>query len=249
MDQTTCGRIRELLSAYLDGEADLAETAQVQQHLDRCAGCRVWRARAEALTRAVRLTPARSGPDLSDRIVAEYRPRAIDLLRGPIGARTRAACRIALAAVCLVQVVISVLTLTGQDAMGSDHAMPGMSHLDHESAAWNIAVVAGLAWVALRPRKGVGALPLLGAFVLSLTGLCVHDLITGQVGIDRVALHVPVLLGLILSLIVVALHSGPVLPPGFTRRGTTGTSVLAATPVDPPAENRSHPPVARRAAS
>jgi predicted anti-sigma-YlaC factor YlaD len=244
---STCDRIRELLSAYLDGEADLAETAQLQQHLDGCADCRAWRARAEALTRAVRLAPARSGPDLSDRIVAGYRPRAIDVLRGPIGARTRAACRIALAAVCLVQVVISALTLTGQDAM--NHAMPGMSHLDHESAAWNIAVVAGLAWVALRPRKGVGALPLLGAFVLALTGLCVHDLITGQVGAGRVALHVPVMLGLILSLIVVALHSGPMLPPGFTRRGTTGTGVLAATPVDPPAENRSHPPVARRAAS
>lgn len=253
MDPSTssgCENIRELLSAYLDGEADLAETALVQRHLDTCAGCRSWRALAETLTRTVRLTPVATGPDLAARIVPAYRPRRIDVLRGPLGRRVRAIARIALAAVCLIQVVISVLTLAGRDAMGADHAMPGMAHLDHESAAWNVAVVAGLAWVALRPRKGVGVLPLLGAFVLVLSSLCISDLIDGEVGFGRVALHLPVMIGLILSLIVVALHSGPMLPPGFTRRGTTAASTLTATPAEPaaPADSRSHPPVAHRAA-
>lgn len=243
-----CGRIRELLSAYLDGEADPAETALVQDHLAGCAACRAFRRRAEELTRAVRLAPAAAGTDVATAAIAAFRPRRIDVLRGPAGARTRAVARIALGVVCGLQVLIGVLCLTGEDAMR--HSMPGMTHLDHESAAWNIALIAGLGWVAARPRKGIGVLPLLGVFVAALTGLCIADLADGQVGYERVAMHVPAVLGLVLSAIVVALHSGPVLPPGSGARAGTGTAVLpAADEPDAPADTTAHPPVARRAAS
>lgn len=55
---------REALSARLDGEAEPASPAAVDEHLSGCSVCRHWQAEAMTLTRAVRVRPALNTPDL-----------------------------------------------------------------------------------------------------------------------------------------------------------------------------------------
>jgi predicted anti-sigma-YlaC factor YlaD len=59
-----CEVCREALSARLDGEAEPASPAAVDEHLDRCAACRRWEAEAITLTRALRVRAVVDTPDL-----------------------------------------------------------------------------------------------------------------------------------------------------------------------------------------
>ena len=60
MGQTTlhtCDRVRELVSASLDGELTELEGARVQAHLAACTGCRTYAAGAAEASRLLRETP------------------------------------------------------------------------------------------------------------------------------------------------------------------------------------------------
>jgi predicted anti-sigma-YlaC factor YlaD len=52
-----CERMRELLSASLDGELSELDEVRLQDHLVRCAGCRAYAAAADTTARLVRHTP------------------------------------------------------------------------------------------------------------------------------------------------------------------------------------------------
>jgi len=52
-----CDRMRELLSASLDGELSELDEVRLQDHLVRCSGCRAYAATAGATARLVRHTP------------------------------------------------------------------------------------------------------------------------------------------------------------------------------------------------
>jgi predicted anti-sigma-YlaC factor YlaD len=127
--------------------------------------------------------------------------------------------RLALLVVAGVQLTIGVtgllLPLTGGDlahpVVGSVH-LPGMSgHLGNESAAFNIGIGIALGWVAIHPHRSRGPLPLLTAFVVVLAGLSVLDLAVGRVGWDRLAVHLPVVAGLLLTAVLTRLPA-PQLP-------------------------------------
>jgi len=64
-----CEDYQELLSAYLDGEADPGSVRQLDMHLDQCLGCRNWLDRAARVTRLARLTMAEPWPDISAAVV------------------------------------------------------------------------------------------------------------------------------------------------------------------------------------
>jgi predicted anti-sigma-YlaC factor YlaD len=53
----TCDRVRELVSASLDGELTELEGARVQAHLASCTGCRTYAAGAAEASRLLRETP------------------------------------------------------------------------------------------------------------------------------------------------------------------------------------------------
>ncbi|MCD2189838.1 zf-HC2 domain-containing protein [Actinomycetospora soli] len=59
-----CERCREAISAGLDGEAGVRETARAEAHLAGCAACRTWAQLAAVVTRRVRTRPADPAPDL-----------------------------------------------------------------------------------------------------------------------------------------------------------------------------------------
>ena len=64
-----CEDYQELLSAYLDGEADPGAVRQLDMHLDECLACRNWLDRAARVTRLARLNLAEPWPDISEAVV------------------------------------------------------------------------------------------------------------------------------------------------------------------------------------
>jgi predicted anti-sigma-YlaC factor YlaD len=141
----TCTRVRTVLSARLDGEAALDDTAGIDDHLAGCPACRDWLALAEQVTRAVRVQPV-DVPDLTDRIMASVplRPRRPDrqlVLRWAVG----------LAAAAQLLVALPVLF--------SD------PHASREMASLDIALAVGFAYAAYRPERARAYVPV--AFVLA----------------------------------------------------------------------------------
>lgn len=200
-----CDDFREELSARLDGEDDPALRQAVDDHLARCAACATWWEQAGLVTRLARTAAALPSPALSAQalqaIVAaapdQPRPRkAAQWLRG------------ALLAVGLSQFFLGVAQIstyaTSLSEHGHDNAVGSVSsgHLWHESAAWNVAIGAALAWLAWRRARPAGLLPVMTAFVAVLGLLTANDALAARVDASRVLSHSLVLAGYGLLLVM-----------------------------------------------
>ncbi|NES13563.1 MULTISPECIES: zf-HC2 domain-containing protein [Micromonospora] len=190
-----CEQWREILSAQLDGEATRSEAAAAEEHLAGCAGCRAWHEAAVALTRRARTHPVPELPDLVDVVLAAAPP-----VRRAWRDRVSLGLRTLLGLLGAVQVALG-LAQVGRDAV-VDHVHTSGQHLWHESAAWNVAVGAGFLVVAVRRSAPAGLLPMLSAFVATLLLLSVNDLITGQVGVQRLVSHGFLLAGWVVVLVL-----------------------------------------------
>ncbi|GAA0739960.1 zf-HC2 domain-containing protein [Dactylosporangium roseum] len=226
-----CERYREALSARLDGEDEPIEPGLVDAHLAGCVACRRWERDAQAVTRLVRLQPVVATPLPVERLLAgftaprrqaaaarqqqqeqheqqeqqrnRHRRLLVQVLRVLLGAFGAAQFVLGIA-----QAATSATTTHVHDA----------GHLFHESAAWNVAIGAGFAWIATRRATPAGALPMLTAFVALLALLSTNDLVTGRVETSRIVSHAFVLAGYV---IVLAL-SRPGLDPGRPPAGRQG---------------------------
>ncbi|KAA9154665.1 hypothetical protein FPZ12_031285 [Amycolatopsis acidicola] len=234
-----CETLREALSARLDGEDELVEPVVLDRHLETCAECRAWYARAQDLRRLMTVRSAPEVPDLTEVI--------LDRIPAPSGERWGA--RIALGLVAIAQLTLSMAQLLGV-ATGMGDAMAG--HLAHESTAWNAAVGVGLLWAAVRPKTAAGQLPLLTGFVVVLTGFSIADLAGQLVTVERLVSHVFVLAGLALLFVVVRQHrrnggrpgAGDALTPGSDLRG--GADLPDPATETPPKHGRWQRPASRR---
>ncbi|WP_026425641.1 zf-HC2 domain-containing protein [Actinokineospora inagensis] len=195
MDCETC---REALSARLDGEAEPAPTADVDAHLGQCPTCAQWQAKAEHLTRTIRVRPAEQPPDLVDAVLA-VRPKP-----------TALGSRVALVVVALIQVWLAMAQfLTGATGDHAGHELTGhdlASHLFNEGAAWNLALGIGLLVAAVQAHRATGLLPTLSGFVGILLLFSAHDIIAGSATAIRVVSHGPLLAGLALLYLVARAH-------------------------------------------
>jgi len=191
----SCERCREELSAGLDGETDPALRDAVERHLATCGSCVAWRDEAARITRLARTGAAESGPDMVARV--------LDAAPAPTPLWRRVGPRVGLAVVGLVQLGLAVIALTGSaPSMGGEVMGAGMAHMNHESAAWNLALGAAFLIGAVRSRHLRGLLPVLGSFIAVLAVLSALDLAAGRVEPDRVATHVVLIVGFALSLMV-----------------------------------------------
>lgn len=186
-----CDRAREALSAIMDREAPPGDgdADALEDHLAACATCVAWHTEAAHLDRLTRLQPAESpGPDLAGEVLARVRLRRTGRLRSPL--------RAALLVVALAQLGIGVVSLF--DALGM-HAGPTPSvHMDHETAAFNLAFGVAMLLVAVNSGRAATQLPVLASFVTVLGVASVVDLADGAVGWTRLATHAPVVVGLLL---------------------------------------------------
>ncbi|BCJ32509.1 membrane protein [Actinocatenispora thailandica] len=206
-----CEQCRTALSARLDGEAEPAPAGSPDQHLAGCAACRSWYEQATRLSRRLRVRPAVSGPDLTDRVLTAA---------WPPGGGSRRRWRIALAVVAAAQLALGLAQLLGWHAGMMPAAGHDLStHLFDESTAWNLALGLGMASVAWRARAAAGLIPVVGGFLVVLTAFCVRDLAAGTVTAMRVSEHGLLLLGFTLMLLV-------------RRAATSGTRGPTAQPGD-----------------
>ncbi|MBB5874383.1 putative anti-sigma-YlaC factor YlaD [Allocatelliglobosispora scoriae] len=194
-----CEQIRDALSARLDGEDDPDERAAVDGHLADCAECTAWLAAATDVTRLARVGLPEV-PELPPERLAAL------LAAAPGAGRARVALglRWALGVVGLVQFLLGVVQITALDAglTGHAHTDPtggvASGHLWHESAAWNVAIGAGFAWVAWRRSRPAGLLPILSVFVGVLALLTINDSLSGRVDLSRILSHGFILAGYLL---------------------------------------------------
>lgn len=190
----TCDECRVALSAQLDGEEHDFGPDDVDAHLAHCLTCRQWFDDAAAVTRLARTVSATGAIDVTDAALAAAPTPA----RVPLGL----VLRVALAIVAMAQLLIGVLQLAGIE-VAADHIHVGSltgDHTGNESAAWDIAIGAGLLWIAARRGRPTGALPILTVFVAALVVLNVNDLVTGQTDLTHVATHSFVAVGYVIVL-------------------------------------------------
>ncbi|MGH3979816.1 MAG: zf-HC2 domain-containing protein [Pseudonocardiaceae bacterium] len=210
-----CDRVREGISARLDGEDPGIEPGVLEQHLSSCSGCRRWRDDAARINRMVRIRtaePAAAPPDLASRLLPQP----------PGMRRLRPVLRVSMLLVALLQLAVGVAGLLpplaghvidAHSAITGLH-LPGMTgHLGNEAAAFNVAIGIALAWIAAHPHRARGPLPLLLAFVVVLAGLAVIDVAAGRVGWERLAIHLPVVAGLGLAAALTRLRPPPMPAP------------------------------------
>jgi predicted anti-sigma-YlaC factor YlaD len=168
-----CEDYREALSARLDGEDDPAERGSADAHLRRCAACRRWYEDAAAVTRFARIQPVTVTPQA---------PKLPKRRR-----RLSVALRLVLGGFGAAQFFVGIAQAAGLTADKHSHGAVSTigtvtsGHLWHESAAWNVAIGAGFAWIAIRRTRPAGALPMLTAFVALLAMLSVGDITGGSV--------------------------------------------------------------------
>lgn len=184
-----CVAAREALSAILDGERPAVDGDPLDEHLRRCPACRGWYDTATDLDRATRVAPAEeTGPDLVGPV--------LDQVKLPRKGRWRVPLTVALLTVALVQLGIGIASLFSALGMHAGNA-PSV-HMDHETAAFNLAFGVAMVLVACNTRRARTQLPVLLSFVTVLAVASAVDLADGAVGWSRLATHAPVVLGLLL---------------------------------------------------
>jgi predicted anti-sigma-YlaC factor YlaD len=189
-----CNRIRQAISARLDGESPGLDAHALSTHLDTCAGCREFRAGAEDLHRSVRLAPAPPIPDNTPGLLAA------------IGAEatrpddTQLALRWVLVGIALVQVAIAIPALV----FGSDAGLP--VHTARHIGSFEVALAVGFLFAAWRPSRIPGLFPVVAALVVCLVGSAVVDIVGGNTAALSEVQHVTDFAGLV----VVWLLSRPV---------------------------------------
>jgi predicted anti-sigma-YlaC factor YlaD len=229
-----CDKYQEALSARLDGEEEPIPVADTDRHLRGCQSCRDWLHNASVVTRMVRVQPAAAPPRLDAgallRAARPRQPRLAGALRVILGAFGAAQFLLGMA-----QIARNAAVDPGHGALTAAGATPG--HLWHESAAWNVAVGAGFAWIAWRRARPTGALPMLTAFVALLVLLSASDVLAGRVEQIRLLSHGFLLAGYAIVLALCHRRLDPGTPPSHGRRGRWRHQVLeaeAAPPSGPP---------------
>lgn len=201
-----CRACRDALSARLDGEDQPAERAATDAHLTGCPDCRRWYQHAADLNRlvAAAVDPRDGGAGVDDAV--------LDAAPGPWRARLAGALRWALGGLGAAQALLGITQITA--LAGRTHAhtdqFASAGHLWHESAAWNLAVGAGFAWIAVRRARPAGVLPVLTVFVGVLLLLSFQDVVVGQVQAGWLLSHGFLLAGYAIILLLgrPALHFG-----------------------------------------
>jgi RNA polymerase sigma-70 factor (ECF subfamily) len=205
-----CDVAREALSARLDGERPQVLAQQVDAHLESCRSCRAWLIGAAVQTRRLASIEPGETPDLVDKILASAGEESTAHHRWVRWLRSHYR-RWGLIGVGVFQVAIAAAQISGTDfGMVSAHMHGAMSgeHLMHESTAWLLAL--GLAMIAagIWPVTAIGVAAITGVFSVALLSYVVVDAFNGEVTAARIASHVPVLLGLVFTLLVARERAG-----------------------------------------
>jgi predicted anti-sigma-YlaC factor YlaD len=180
-----CSRVREALSARLDREDTGAADDLVDSHLATCAECRAWAEAAGSLPAALVEPPeGRTKPEPD--VVAALLARAGPPSPAPVAARE---WRVALAVLAVVQLATA---WPGVLPVVSD----APAHVAHELTSWDVGLAVGFLFLAWRPSRAWGALPLVAVLVACLAGASLLDLASGHAVLGRETVHLLEVAGL-----------------------------------------------------
>ncbi len=171
-----CTEARTLLSAAMDG--DLAPSPELESHIANCRACTQWREEAYRLNRLG--TEAAPVGSLTRRMTAVL----------PKGFSRGRWIRLALAWAGLLLVVWNVPGILDS---GADLSI---RHLSRHQHAFDVALGLVFLFVAWRPDRAYGTVPVAATFILALAGAAVFDLIDGASTVEREAPHLVELIGL-----------------------------------------------------
>jgi len=157
-----CTQAIEILSADLDGEADLTEVSAATAHAARCVPCRSLRREMQMLDATLRGDPAPPSPD--------FAPRIVDATRRSAKVR-RLVARVAL-------FVVGLLLLA--DVVPQILATSGPAHMEHHLAVWGLTYAVALLTIALRPSLSRVVRPIATLFATSMLLIAVIDIIRGE---------------------------------------------------------------------
>lgn len=192
-----CTSVRDLLSARLDEETTPTENDAADNHLATCATCRSWWAQAGRVTRALRVRSAEHIPDLVDAVLARSR----------IIPRRHVWVRYCLAIVALAEIVMAIPSvLVGTTDSPIDEA-PYIG-------SFGLAVAIGLLYIAWRPERAAGVLPIVAALAATMAITATVHLAVGRTNSLGEAHHLLEVSGLFL----VWNLAGRPLPRQFTPR-------------------------------
>lgn len=177
-----CEQTRVVLSAQLDQEASPIEAGAANAHLGRCLACRDWWADIGRLNRVLRVRIAEPVPDIATPVLARVHPPRTG--RGQW-------VRIALALVAASELVLAAPGLVLGDGAAAVH---DARHL----GSFGVAVSIGLLYVAWRPARAFGILPIVTALALTMLVSATIDVVHGRVTSFGEAHHVLEFSGLVL---------------------------------------------------
>jgi predicted anti-sigma-YlaC factor YlaD len=183
-----CTRFREAISARLDGEDPGLPTEAIDAHLAECPPCRSWA--SAAASPALRAVASPGDPVAVD-------PALLAQLVRPTAAAEPAhrwlistiEWRMMLAVIALAQVVLAWPGVFLDDGHAS-------IHLAHELTAWDMGLAVGFLFVAWRPARAWGMLPLVAVLVAAMVVTSGVDLGSGHALLGREAVHTLALAGL-----------------------------------------------------
>jgi predicted anti-sigma-YlaC factor YlaD len=192
-----CVFYREAVSARIDGELSVLESAALDSHLTSCGGCRSWAEAATRVTRASRVAPADVVPDLTGSIMAALAADAGRQVAGreakakgaPVPGSPVGIARFGLLMVGLAQLCLAVPALLGDDGGAS-------IHIAHEQGSWFLALAVGLLVVAWRPWRAAAMLPFVAVLVVGLGSTMALDIWAGRTQAAAEAPHGLAFLGL-----------------------------------------------------
>ncbi|MDR7274364.1 zf-HC2 domain-containing protein [Catenuloplanes atrovinosus] len=237
-----CETFRDAISARLDGE-EIGPGDALDRHLDGCADCRAYAEDAALVTRMAALsggggTFAGVDDSVLDALPAPRRRFRMPTLPAAVRRSPVPALRVLLGLLGAGQFVLGVAQITGIAAVQHLHTGVGgasANHLLNESAAWNLALGAGFAWIAMRRGRPSGILPTLTVFVSVLVLLSAGDLVAGRVEPVRLLSHGLVLAGYLVVVALTRTAPEPGEPPAGRRDGGSRWRLSLDTDPDSPA--------------
>jgi predicted anti-sigma-YlaC factor YlaD len=192
-----CHRCRDAISATLDGEDPGLPEEVVRAHVDGCADCRRFASGAAALHRTARVAPATPVPDLTESIL-----RSIGDVPAVVERDDRTDfLRLALAIVAVIQLTMSIPALV----LGDDAGLP--THVARHLGSFALALGVGLLFVAWKPDRAAGLLPVVAAVVVCLVGSSVLDIAQGRAAPGGEVSHATELVGLVAVWLLARTHA------------------------------------------
>ena len=176
-----CAAIRELLSAQLDQESTREEETTANAHLGRCAQCQAWWSEIGQMNRVLRVRLAETIPDLATGVLARAHPPTVG---------RRQWVRLSLAAVAATELVLAAPDLL----LGQAASVHDARHL----GSFGVAMSIGLLYVAWRPARAFGILPIVVALAVTMGVSAVVDVGHGRTTSISESHHVLEIAGLVL---------------------------------------------------